>query len=200
MSILDVALGPLQRPQLAQGPVWLRAATSGDFGAWSSLREQSRAHLTAWEQDWTPDEMTPQAFRRRVKCYWREMRRGTAAQFLVFLKQGDALAGGVTLYNIRYGASRSATISYWIGDGFLRRGYGRAAMEAALAHAFDDLALNRVEAACQPLNLASRALLTASGFREEGFASAYLRINGAWRDHVLFAITASDRRKAPPAR
>ena len=30
--------------------------------------------------------------------------------------------------------------------------------------------------------------------REEGLARDYLRINGAWADHLLFAILASDRR------
>ena len=32
------------------------------------------------------------------------------------------------------------------------------------------------------------------GFREEGYARAYLRINGVWRDHLLFAMLAADWR------
>ena len=28
--------------------------------------------------------------------------------------------------------------------------------------------------------------LLGRGFEEEGFAKAYLKINGVWRDHVLF--------------
>jgi len=61
-----------------------------------------------------------------------------------------------------------------------------------LPFAFDDLHLHRVEAACQPDNAPSRALLTSVGFTEEGMARAYLRINGAWRDHLLFGLNAGD--------
>jgi ribosomal-protein-alanine N-acetyltransferase len=32
------------------------------------------------------------------------------------------------------------------------------------------------------------ALLERNGFRREGLARAYLKINDAWRDHVLFAL------------
>jgi ribosomal-protein-alanine N-acetyltransferase len=30
--------------------------------------------------------------------------------------------------------------------------------------------------------------LVKAGFRQEGIARRYLRINGDWRDHVLFAL------------
>ena len=59
---------------------------------------------------------------------------------------------------------------------------------------FDDLGLHRLEAACLPENEPSRTLLAQCGFTEEGYARQYLRINGAWRDHVLFALLQSDAR------
>ena len=194
MAFIDIGLSQPPGPVLERGPVRLRPPGFEDYWAWSRLRERSRAHLTRWEQDWTDAEMTAAAYRLRVKAYWREMRRGGAAPLFVFQKDGDALAGGVTLSNIRYGAACAGTVGYWIGVDFLRRGYGRAAMDALLDHAFLRLGLNRVEAACQPLNEASRRLLVSCGFREEGLACRYLRINGAWRDHLLFAKTASDPR------
>ena len=64
-----------------------------------------------------------------------------------------------------------------------------------LDFAFDKLGLHRVEAACLPHNAPSRGLLAKSGFREEGFAREYLRINGRWQDHVLFAILRDDARR-----
>ncbi len=44
------------------------------------------------------------------------------------------------------------------------------------------------EAARLPHNDASRRLLAKSGFREEGYARAYLCIDGSWQDHVLYAL------------
>ena len=63
-----------------------------------------------------------------------------------------------------------------------------AAVRGLVAHAFDELKLHRVEAACVPTNLASRRVLEKAGFALEGQARAYLKINGAWADHLLFGI------------
>ena len=66
------------------------------------------------------------------------------------------------------------------------------AVKATVKFIFADLALHRVEAACVPSNIASRELLRKVGFQEEGYARKYLRINGAWEDHLLFAYLATD--------
>jgi ribosomal-protein-alanine N-acetyltransferase len=55
-----------------------------------------------------------------------------------------------------------------------------------------------VEAACIPRNEASLRLLKACGFQQEGSARSYLRINGSWEDHVLFAILDSDPAQQRP--
>ncbi|MFP5469017.1 MAG: 30S ribosomal protein S5 alanine N-acetyltransferase, partial [Alphaproteobacteria bacterium] len=38
----------------------------------------------------------------------------------------------------------------------------------------------------------SKAVLRHAGFQEEGLARRYLRINGVWQDHLLFALLESD--------
>ena len=42
-------------------------------------------------------------------------------------------------------------------------------------------------------NKQSQGLLKSCGFQEEGIARRYLKINGEWRDHILFARLADDR-------
>ena len=59
--------------------------------------------------------------------------------------------------------------------------------------------LHRIEASCLPHNEASLRLLSASASQREGYARAYLRINGAWQDHLLYALLETDR-TPPPAR
>ena len=68
------------------------------------------------------------------------------------------------------------------------------AVGCVLDYAFDTLKLHRVEAACLPSNEASRRLLQKCGFREEGLARQYLKINGRWCDHVTYGILQSDLR------
>jgi ribosomal-protein-alanine N-acetyltransferase len=42
-------------------------------------------------------------------------------------------------------------------------------------------------------------LLLKCGFREEGYARDYLRINGRWQDHLLFALLADDFKSSKKA-
>jgi ribosomal-protein-alanine N-acetyltransferase len=104
----------------------------------------------------------------------------------VFRASDDALTGGITLSNMRRGVAQMGSVGYWCGRPFTRQGHTLGAVRALTGFAFRSLGLHRLEAACVPENAPSRALLLKAGFVEEGFAKAYLKINGAWRDHVLF--------------
>ena len=61
-------------------------------------------------------------------------------------------------------------------------------VRAIILFVFETLRLHRLEAACLPNNTASIQLLENAGFKKEGLARRYLRINGVWQDHILFAI------------
>ncbi|MBB5518668.1 GNAT family N-acetyltransferase [Amphiplicatus metriothermophilus] len=193
MVLLDIAMKPPDGPMLVRDPVALRVAEYADYSGWTDLRRESRAHLARWEPAWTEADLTPAAFRARVRNQWRDIRRGRALPLLICRREDGTLVGGIDLSKIRYGAARAASVGYWIGAPYLRRGYARAALEAVLDHAFETMRLNRIEAACQPENAPSRALLEKCGFQREGYARAYLKINEAWRDHLLYAAIAADR-------
>ncbi len=45
----------------------------------------------------------------------------------------------------------------------------------------------------QPDNTSSLKLITRLGFRREGYSTAFQFINGAWRDHEHWTITAEAR-------
>lgn len=172
--------------------VMLRRPQMTDYDAWSRLRARSRAFLTPWEPTWASDELTRAGYRRRLRRYAADHRAGLGAPFHVFRNEDEALVGGCNLNNIRRGVLQAASLGYWVGEPYRRQGYTRAAVRAALRHAFEVLHLHRVEAACVPSNDASRSLLESVGFRQEGVARAFLKINGAWRDHVLYALIAGD--------
>lgn len=172
--------------------VLLRPPRAADFQPWAELRDLSAAYLQPWEPAWAEDDLTRPAFRRRLSVYAREMELETAWPFFVFANGGETLVGAVTLSNVRRGVAESGTVGYWVGRPFAGRGHATAALKAVLAFAFDTLDLHRVEASCLPANLASRRVLQKSGFRQEGEAKAYLKINGAWADHLLFGVVSDD--------
>ena len=58
--------------------------------------------------------------------------------------------------------------------------------------AFDTLRLHRIEAACIPENARSIRVLEKAGFRREGLLRSFLKINGSWQDHYLYARIVDD--------
>jgi len=170
--------------------VRLRPPRSGDFSEWGRLREASREFLQPWEPTWPSDDLTRAAFRRRLAAYAQDMERGVAYPFLAFRHEDGAMVGGITLSNVRRGVAQMGSIGYWAGQAFTRRGYTVDAVRAVSRFAFDRLGLHRLEAACLPSNTPSRRVLASAGFQEEGLARAYLKIDGAWCDHVLFGLVS----------
>jgi [ribosomal protein S5]-alanine N-acetyltransferase len=174
--------------------VYLRHPTMSDYPAWAELRAMSRQHLTVWEPQWARDELARSAFRRRLRQYQRELRDDQGYAFFIF-RHGDArLLGGLSMSNIRRGVAQAASIGYWIGAPHVRRGYMTDAVRATTPFAFGTLGLHRLEAACLPHNMPSARVLEKAGFKREGTARRYLKINGVWQDHDLFALLQDDAR------
>jgi len=172
--------------------LYLRAPLAGDFEQWRLLRGASRAFLAPWEPTWPADDLSKSSFHRRLLRQDRERLEDESYGFLIFRAGDDALLGGLTLGNVRRGVAQCATLGYWMGEKHAGQGYMSKAVYALLRHAFLDMRLHRVEAACAPNNERSRRLLERLGFQREGFARAYLLIDGAWQDHLLFAMLERD--------
>lgn len=168
--------------------VMLRAPLMSDYSQWAELRSRSREFLTPWEPTWAASELTRGSFRRRLRYYARDMREDLGYAFFVFSRSGGLLIGGLTLSNVRRGVAQAGTIGYWVGAPHARKGHMSDAMRAFVPFAFQSLRLHRIEAACLPHNRASIRLLEKTGFRREGLAQQYLKINGLWQDHLLFAL------------
>jgi ribosomal-protein-alanine N-acetyltransferase len=193
MALFRFSTEPPTRPLIRTENLILRAPQAGDYAAWSLLRVESRAFLTPWEPTWNEDDLTRNSFRLRVKRAAREIAADEAYSLFVLDARGEMLLGGLTLGLVRRGVAQACTLGYWMGARHAGKGHMSEAVRGALRFAFQDLALHRVEAACLPNNEPSRRLLERVGFRHEGLARSYLRINGVWADHLLYAALASDR-------
>ncbi len=192
-------IGPnVEVPQFVRGDgVYLRPPEMRDFEAWSSLRERSRDFLTPWEPTWPSDDLTRSAFRRRVRRHQQEIDSNEGYPFFVF-RDDDVLLGGLTLGQIKRGVVQATTLGYWIGEPYANQGFMTRAVRAGVAFAFGSLRLHRIDASCLPHNTASIRVLQHVGFTREGYARAYLRINGVWEDHLLFGLLESDHAPLHP--
>jgi ribosomal-protein-alanine N-acetyltransferase len=199
MALFGLTRSVSPEPLLRGDGVYLRPATPPDFSSWSRLRAASRAFLEPWEPTWPDDDLTQAAFRRRLRRQDEDIARDEAYAFLIFDQTSDELVGGITLGGIRRGVSQSGTLGYWMGAPHAGKGRMTRAVAAAVEFAFVKLRLHRVEAACIPDNAPSIALLERNRFQRDGYARGYLKIDGAWRDHVLFALVESDLPARPTA-
>jgi ribosomal-protein-alanine N-acetyltransferase len=120
------------------------------------------------------------------------MREDMGYAFFILRDADDALLGGITLSNVRRGVCQAASVGYWLGAPFTGQGFMTEAVGVLADYSFRELRLHRIEAACLPSNAASIAVLQRNGFQREGLAREYLKINGVWQDHVLFALLRGD--------
>jgi ribosomal-protein-alanine N-acetyltransferase len=170
--------------------VLLRVGDVTDWANWRNVREASRAFLTPWEPAWPHNALAFTYYCGLLRRYAREWRKGEGYNFQIFLKDKDgregSLIGGVSL-NVERGIAQTGTLGYWMGQAYAGNGYMREAGALISAFAFETLRLHRLQASCLPHNEPSINLLRRLGFEEEGYAKAYLQINGVWEDHILWA-------------
>jgi ribosomal-protein-alanine N-acetyltransferase len=185
-------LGGSDGPELTGSGLLLRPPVLPDFPAWASLREASRSFLIPWEPLWPSDDLTRAAFRRKLAQAQLEARDESGFSFLIFAVDGGDLLGGITLSNVRRRASQTATLGYWMGERHAGKGHMTKAVRLLAQFSFQELRLDRIEAACLPENLASVRVLEKAGFRREGYARGYLAIAGRRRDHLLYGLLKAD--------
>ena len=106
----------------------------------------------------------------------------------LILNDAQQLLGTLCISGIIQGAFQSAYLGYNLFTPFNGQGNMHKALQLALTKVFTELNLHRLEANIQPDNLASIRLVEKLGFKREGYSEKYLFINGAWRDHVRYAL------------
>lgn len=172
----------------------LRLPQLSDYKNWSQLRLESKKFLTPWEPVWSHDHLLRRPFINRVNWARRSMQNGTAIPLFIVNRVDGALLGAITLDNIRRGPNQTATMGYWIGLPYVRKGFMSESITALVHYAFNTVDISRIESACLPENTPSRKVLEKCGFKYEGVAQAYIQIDGRWRTHVLYASLRHDRR------
>lgn len=178
--------------ELSSHRLLLRMPQASDYRAWQKLRAESRDFLQPWEPKWRPDELSGSAFRARLNRYEEEYEAGQAIALFLFGQEEEELLGGITIGLIRRGVAQSCMIGYWMGERHAGKGYMSHALELVIPYIFGPLELHRIEAACIADNRRSIHLLEKAGFQNEGILRGYLKIDGQWRDHLMFSLLATD--------
>ncbi len=179
--------------RLGWGPVELHPLRRRDAVEWSRLRSANEDWLRPWEptaaQPWAVRH-SPAAYRAMRRALTRRARMGVTVPFAIRVE--GRLVGQVTVDNVVRGALRSGWLGYWIDRGVAGRGMASLAVALVCDHAFGPMGLHRLQADIRPENAPSRRLVEGLGFVQEGVLRRYLDIDGAWRDHLAYALLADD--------
>jgi ribosomal-protein-alanine N-acetyltransferase len=194
----------LSEPNLLDAPVVLRATRVSDV----HTRRQVRAANDFWLRPWDPSRPEAPEHSSPVESFvsvirqslawshvstarkWWESRQGIALTWVILY--GGQFAGELTVWHIVWGSCRSAELGYWIDSKFAGRGIMPTALAMGVDHCFQVMGMHRLEAGIRPENAASRRVVEKLGFRDEGIRVRQVHIDGAWRDHVCYAITAEE--------
>ena len=124
---------------------------------------------------------------------WRLNRYARAGKTLPFAIEVDGhFAGQVTVNNIVRGSAQFASVGYWLDREYAGRGVMPRAVAMVIDHCFFTAGLHRIEIAIRPENSNSLRVVEKLGLREIGYAPMFLHIDGAWRDHRLYAVTVEE--------
>lgn len=114
---------------------------------------------------------------------------GTDAAFAIAAPDGE-LRGAIGLRLNR--DHRRGELGYWVGQPFWGQGLATEAVRRVLQFAFEELALNRVQASHLPRNPASGRVMQKVGMTREGLHRERYLKDGRFEDVIEYALLSRD--------
>jgi ribosomal-protein-alanine N-acetyltransferase len=174
---------------LTHGEISLRIIKARDAKTVERLVLSNRAWLKPWEAT-NPHGPTSFDFKAQIRGLLRQLENDEGIPFLILYK--GEIVGQLNVANILHGSVSSCVIGYWIIPEVAGKGITPTAVALAMDYVFKVVGLHRVEIDIRPENEASVRVVEKLGLRHEGLKKNYIHINNAWRDHLVFALTADE--------
>lgn len=174
---------------LTHEDVRLRVIRMRDVKTIERLLMEHRAWLRPWE---ATSPYGPNSFdvKGMVRSLLRSYDDRSGIPFVI--EYDGRIVGQLNVANILHGSVSSAVIGYWISPDVAGLGIMPTSVALASDYLYGVVGLHRVEIDIRPENAASLRVVAKLGFRYEGFKQRFIHINGAWRDHMIFALTKEE--------
>jgi ribosomal-protein-alanine N-acetyltransferase len=159
----------------------IRPLEPGDADELAAIYRTNRDFLRPFEPTRAEEFFTPEFQRRRIEQagddHWRWA-----------IEDEGRIVGMITLAEVIRESLQLANIGYFVSEEFNGRGLATRAVADVVGFAFGAAGLHRLEAGTLPDNRASQRVLEKNGFVRYGHARGLVKIEGVWRDHVLFEL------------
>lgn len=176
--------------QLSSTRLLLRAPSAALAPAVLDFELRNQEHLAPWSPRLSADHFELPSVQQRLARAEQEQAAGLALRYwLSRQEEPTRLIGQVNLTQISRGPFQNAMLGYSLDAQSQGSGLMTEALRNLIDQAFaSPLRLHRLQAAVRPENKPSLAVLQRLGFALEGLSLRYLFIDGAWRDHQVFAL------------
>ena len=187
------ALPVLQTPRLT-----LRVPLVEDADAIAAFVSLNREHFRPSEPERQDSYFTPSFWVAELSTLSARVLREELVSFILLPRSAPSqeVIGHCTLSGIVRGPFQAAYLGYGLAHVHVSQGLMFEALQSMLHFSFESLNLHRIMANYVPTNERSARLLSRLGFQREGYAPAYLRLDGRWQDHILTALTNDKWRPA----
>lgn len=171
---------------LTHNDVRMRIVRMKDSKSMERLILSNREWLRPWEAT-NPEGPNSFDIRGQIRMLLKQMDNNSCLPFVI--EQDGTIVGQLNVANILFGSVSSCVIGYWVAPEVAGKGITPTAVALVCDYLFNVVGIHRIEIDIRPENLSSLRVVEKLGFRYEGLKQRYIHINGAWRDHYIFALT-----------
>jgi len=183
----------VRRPTLRTSRLILRPLQVRDFSVWQNTCLNHRPQQNRWDVGPRPAAKCTRAeFNKLRKRHQDRAQKDDYYWFGVFEKKTGQLVGHIDFDIFVRSTHQFANYGYQIYNRFWGQGYGPEAALAGLQIGFQNLKLNRLEAAINLDNRKSIRLARNIGLRREGIKKRYWFEFGKWVDHLIYVANPED--------
>ncbi len=169
----------------------VRSLRMSDADQWQAVRARNHEWLQPWDATVPPGATPrPSSYKTVARSLLRQARRGQCLPFVIEID--GRFVGQVTVSNVARGSAQWGSIGYWVAAEAAGHGVAPRAVAMVIDHCFGPVGLHRVEICVRPENTNSLRVVEKLGLEQVGYAPRFLHIDGAWRDHRIFAVTVEE--------
>lgn len=177
-------------PTLQHAGLLWRPYEDTDAAAFAAAVRESVASVSPWMPWCTSTYTEADALAWFADCH-AGAANGSAFEYGIFCQDTGAFLGGAGLNEIRQ-QHRYCNLGYWVRQSRQRQGVASRCVQALSRHAFEELALQRVEIVVAVGNTASEGVAVRSGALREGVARNRLYLNESPVDAHMFSLVPSN--------
>ncbi len=174
---------------LTHNDVRLRLVRMKDSKNMEQLILSNREWLRPWEAT-NPEGPNSFDIRGQIRALLKAMDNNTCLPFVI--EENGVMVGQLNVANILFGSVSSCVIGYWVAPEAAGRQITPTAVALVSDYLFNTVGIHRIEIDIRPENVSSLRVVEKLGFRYEGLKQRFIHINGAWRDHYVFALTSEE--------